>query len=124
VIEDVDPPRPEALMPIIPTIAIDIESQKWKFDQFGEKRMWNTKEQFLKQFENQLKLLKNSERTRITKLLIEFSHVFYNEEKPEFFREGLRVPPIEIYVTDEQPMKDKHRRVNDTKAPYLRKHIE
>jgi hypothetical protein len=105
--EDVEPPRPEAAMPIIPTIAIDVESQKRKFDQFGEQRMCATEEQFLRQFENQLNLLKKSERARITKLLIEFSLVFYNEEKPEFFREGVRVPPIEIYVTDEQPMKNK-----------------
>jgi hypothetical protein len=35
VMEDVDPPRPEALMPIIPTIAIDVEGQKRKSDQFG-----------------------------------------------------------------------------------------
>jgi hypothetical protein len=68
--------------------------------------------------------LEYSEKTRIKRLLMEFAHVFYNDEKPEYFREGLRVPPIEIYVTDEQPMKDKQRRVNDTKAPYLRKHIE
>jgi hypothetical protein len=113
VMKDVDPPRP-----IIPTVAIDVEGQKQKNDQFGENRMWNTEEQFLKQFENQLNLLKNSEKTRIIKLLIEFAPFFYNEEKPEYFREGLRVPPIEIYVTDKQ------QRVNDTKALYLRKHIK
>jgi hypothetical protein len=34
--EDVDLPRPEALMPIILTVAIDVGGQEQKFDQFRE----------------------------------------------------------------------------------------
>jgi hypothetical protein len=43
--EDVDLPRPEALMPIITTMAIDVGGQEQKFDQFRENRMWNKKYQ-------------------------------------------------------------------------------
>ena len=106
-------------------LEVNVQKERQKGRQFGPEEMWDTEEQFLSQFEKELRLIEDPEERHILKeLLLDFSYIFYNENKPKFFREGIRVCPITLKTSSKFPVKDKQRKQADNKIPHIQKNID
>ena len=120
-------------------IEIDIELEIGEKPEFGfdntvniEEEMeksakcpyWPNDEQFLSKFK--LEAVDHTTESELKQLLLKFKHVFYNEDTPSQFHEGIRVPPIKMRLKKDQPAppKDRPRRMNDVKLNYLKEHLK
>ena len=98
----------------------DIESERQKAESCP---YWTDKSAFIEQFN--LSHMDQSVRLRIEDLLWEWKHVFYNQDTPAQFKEGIKMKPVKIErIPGLTPRKEKYRRISDKKMAELKKHID
>ena len=82
---------------------------------------WPSKDAFIKLFS--LDHIDSSELVEVQDLLWDFRQCFYNDERPDQFREGIRIEPIKIPLIA-APKREKRRRMSEAKMGYCRQHVE
>ena len=114
-----DMERPVRLANVeVEDVEIDIDAERRK----GEKcPFWPSKIEYLKKFK--LDHIEGDELAQVESLLWDFRHVFYNEETPEQFREGIRCAPVTIPLMG-VPKREKRRKMSESKLKHCKTHID
>ena len=84
---------------------------------------WPSKEEFLAHFD--FSSVENRYLEETKQLLWDFRGTFFNESKPEMFRKGINMAPIEIKMKKGMEPTKRHppRRMNEEKLKHLKEHI-
>ena len=114
---DIELEQGEPFVPEIDEPDVDIEEEKKRSKSC---EYWPDDAEFLKQFN--LSELDDDSVAKLKETLLSFKHCFYNESRPEMFKEGMRVPPVKIKTIPNPPKlkKEPPRRMNDVKLGHLK----
>ena len=85
---------------------------------------WPSREEFLKNFD--FSTVEHEYLEEVKQLLWDFRGTFFNEDKPEMFRKGINMAPIEIKMKKGMEPTKRHppRRMNEEKLKHLKEHIK
>ena len=103
------------------TVEIDIDAERRKS---GKCPYWPSKGEFLKNFD--LSSTDGESARMAEELLWSFRHIFFNEEYPKQFQQGIQTKPIKMTLKQEGPplKSEKMRRMNEKKVVHLKKHLQ
>ena len=78
----------------------------------------------MKQFD--LTSVEGKDREKLIKILLDFNHIFFNEDRPDQFFKGVEMKPIKIKLKEDAPplKKEGPRRISSSKLPYLKAHLK
>ena len=87
-------------------------------------KYWPNKHEYLKQFD--LTSVEGKDREKLINILLDFNHIFFNEDRPDQFHKGVEMQPIKIRLKENAPplKKEGPRRISSTKLPYLKAHLK
>ena len=100
---------------------IDVAAESKRGQDF---KYWPNKHEYLQQFD--LSSVEGAEREKLIDILLKFNHVFFNEDRPDQFHEGVRMKPIKLKMKDNAPplRKEGPRRMNPEKQKLLKVHLK
>ena len=112
-------PEPEVMIEKLTKIDVEAEIRKNR-----EVEYWPDKDYFLSKFPG-LAEIDPKYRPLATELLYSFRHIFYNNDRPDQFRQGINMQPIKIErLPGLKPRKEKARQISEKKKKYLEMHIK